>query len=165
MKVIIAGSRTYTNEHGDEVVFDDLQKLAFAVYESEFFITEVVSGTARGVGTLGEKIAEGIKVPVKRIPDLRGKNPLLLSYAIIAPIAHSMIALGLAALFGVSLGNTILLMVLAASASYIAVPAAVKHAIPEANPSVYVGLSLGLTFPFNVLVGIPLYSYLANSVL
>lgn len=68
MKVIIAGSRTYTNEHGDEVVFNDLQKLAFAVYESEFFITEVVSGTARGVDTLGEKIAEGIKVPVKRMP-------------------------------------------------------------------------------------------------
>jgi uncharacterized protein len=106
----------------------------------------------------------GIQV-ARRIPDLKGKNPLLLSYAIIAPITHSMIALGLAALFGVSLGNAILLMVLAASASYIAVPAAVKHAIPEANPSVYVGLSLGLTFPFNVLVGIPLYSYLANIVL
>lgn len=106
----------------------------------------------------------GIQV-AKRIPDLKGKSPLLLGYAILAPIVHSMIALGLAVLFGVNLGNAILLMVLAASASYIAVPAAVKHAIPEANPSVYVGLSLGLTFPFNVLVGIPLYSYLANIVL
>lgn len=106
----------------------------------------------------------GIQV-AKRIPDLKGKSPLLLGYAIAAPIVHSMIALGLAVLFGVTLGNAILLMVLAASASYIAVPAAVKHAIPEANPSVYVGLSLGLTFPFNVLVGIPLYSHIANIVL
>lgn len=106
----------------------------------------------------------GIQV-AKRIPDLKGKSPLLLGYAIVAPIVHSMIALGLAVLFGVTLGNAILLMVLAASASYIAVPAAVKHAIPEANPSVYVGLSLGLTFPFNVLVGIPLYSHIANIVL
>lgn len=106
----------------------------------------------------------GIQV-AKRIPDLKGKSPLLLGYAILAPIVHSMIALGLAVLFGVTLGNAILLMVLAASASYIAVPAAVKHAIPEANPSVYVGLSLGLTFPFNVLVGIPLYSHIANIVL
>lgn len=106
----------------------------------------------------------GLQV-AKRIPELKGKNPILLVYAILAPLVHSTVALGLCILFGVTLGNTILLMVLAASASYIAVPAVVKHAIPEANPGVYFGLSLGLTFPFNVLVGIPLYSYLAHSVL
>ena len=49
-------------------------------------------------------------------------------------------------------------MVLAASASYIAVPAVVRYAIPEADPSLYVSLSLGVTFPLNVLVGIPLYT-------
>jgi hypothetical protein len=53
-------------------------------------------------------------------------------------------------------------MVLAASASYIAVPAVIRHAIPEANPSLYFGMSLGLTFPFNILVGIPLYVYVAQ---
>ena len=53
-------------------------------------------------------------------------------------------------------------MVLAASASYIAVPAVVRYAIPEANPSLYVGLSLGITFPLNILVGIPVYVQLAG---
>lgn len=94
----------------------------------------------------------------KRIPELRGKSPVLIAYAIIAPLIHSALAVGLCVLFGVSLGNTILLMVLAASASYIAVPAVLKFAVPEANPSVYFGLSLGITFPFNVLIGIPLYA-------
>jgi hypothetical protein len=53
-------------------------------------------------------------------------------------------------------------MVLGASASYIAVPAALKLAIPEASPSLYLGLSLGLTFPMNIILGIPFYSYLAK---
>jgi hypothetical protein len=61
-----------------------------------------------------------------------------------------------------SLGDSVLLMVLASSASYIAVPAALKLAIPEASPSLYLGLSLGLTFPLNIILGIPFYSYLAN---
>jgi hypothetical protein len=57
------------------------------------------------------------------------------------------------------------LMVLAASASYIAVPAVLRFAIPEANPSLYFGLSLGLTFPLNILLGIPLYVSVAQAVL
>ena len=52
-------------------------------------------------------------------------------------------------------------MVLAASASYIAVPAVLRHALPEANPSLYFGLSLGVTFPLNILLGIPLYTFVA----
>lgn len=106
----------------------------------------------------------GLQV-AKRIPELRGKSPLLLGYAVVAPVVHSLAALGLCVLFGVTLGNTILLMVLAASASYIAVPAVIRHAIPEANPSIYFGLSLGLTFPFNVLVGIPLYTEIAKRII
>ena len=101
----------------------------------------------------------GLKV-AERIPDLRGKSPWLLAYAVAAPVIHSLAALVLCVLFGVGIGNSILLMVLAASASYIAVPAVVRHAIPEANPSVYFGLSLGITFPFNILIGIPLYTQL-----
>jgi len=66
---------------------------------------------------------------------------------------------------GVSAGNGALLMVLAASASYIAVPAVVRHAIPEANPSLYIGMSLGLTFPFNILIGIPVYVGIAHQAL
>lgn len=106
----------------------------------------------------------GLQV-AKRIPELRDKSPLLLGYAVVAPVLHSLAALGLCVLFGVTLGNTILLMVLAASASYIAVPAVIRHAIPEANPSIYFGLSLGLTFPFNVLAGIPLYTEIAKRIL
>ena len=103
----------------------------------------------------------GLKV-AERIPDLKDKSPMLLGYAVVFPLLHSMFALGLCLLFNVTVGNTILLMTLAASASYIAVPAVVRHAIPEANPSVYFGLSLGITFPFNILVGIPLYTQLAQ---
>lgn len=106
----------------------------------------------------------GLKV-AERFPDLRGKSPFLLAYAIVFPLIHSIAALALCLAFGVSVGNAILLMVLAASASYIAVPAVVRHAIPEANPSVYFGLSLGITFPFNILVGIPLYTELAQSLI
>ncbi|GAB4061843.1 sodium-dependent bicarbonate transport family permease [Uliginosibacterium sediminicola] len=96
---------------------------------------------------------------------LRGKSPWLLAYALGAPLVHASLALGLAVLGGLSVGNTTLLMVLAASASYIAVPAVVREAIPEANPSLYFSMSLGLTFPFNILIGIPLYASIAQSVL
>lgn len=93
---------------------------------------------------------------------LKGKSLLLIAYAIVGPIVHSLFALGLAFSLGMSLGDSVLLMVLASSASYIAVPAALKLAIPEASPSLYLGLSLGLTFPLNIILGIPFYSYLAN---
>ena len=62
-------------------------------------------------------------------------------------------------------GNRLLLAVLAASASYIAVPAVLRYAIPEANPAVYFGLSLGITFPLNILFGIPVYTTVAQQVL
>ena len=103
----------------------------------------------------------GIQV-AKNIPELKGKSPALLLYAILAPFAHSAVALLLCIVMGVSLGNTVLLMVLCASASYIAVPAALKHSVPEASSSIYLGLSLGVTFPFNVILGIPLYHAVAT---
>lgn len=103
----------------------------------------------------------GIQV-AKNIPELKGKSPALLLYAILAPLAHSAVALLLCIVMGVSLGNTVLLMVLCASASYIAVPAALKHSVPEASSSIYLGLSLGVTFPFNVILGIPLYHAVAT---
>ena len=101
----------------------------------------------------------------RHMGDLKGKSPWLLGYALLAPLAHATLALGLAKVLGLSVGDGALLMVLAASASYIAVPAVVRQAIPEANPSLYVGMSLGLTFPFNILLGIPLYSAVAQRVL
>jgi hypothetical protein len=101
----------------------------------------------------------------RNLPKVRGQSPWLLAYAVLAPLLHALLALGLAFAVGLPLGDTILLMVLAASASYIAVPAVLRHAIPQANPSLYFGLSLGLTFPFNILLGIPLYAALASWVL
>ena len=98
----------------------------------------------------------------KHAGGLRGMSPWLLVYAIAGPVCHAALALALSALFGIEAGNAALLMVLAASASYIAVPAVIRHAIPEANPSLYFGMSLGLTFPFNILLGIPLYITVAH---
>lgn len=93
----------------------------------------------------------------RNMGQLKGTSIWLLAYAIAAPLVHAALALALCLVVGISAGNGTLLMVLAASASYIAVPAVLRTAIPEANPSLYFGMSLGLTFPFNILIGIPLY--------
>ena len=98
----------------------------------------------------------------RNIGKLKGQSGWLLAYAVLGPLVHAALALLLGWALGMSVGNVALLMVLAASASYIAVPAVIRHAIPEANPSLYFGMSLGLTFPFNILVGIPLYTYMAQ---
>ena len=101
----------------------------------------------------------------RNIKGLRGKPPITLLYAIASPLSHALIALALCKLIGLPLGNTILLMVLASSASYIAVPAVLRHALPEVNPALYMGMSLGITFPFNIILGIPLYAMIAKLVL
>jgi hypothetical protein len=98
----------------------------------------------------------------RNLPEVRGKSTMVLAYAVLAPLLHASLALGLALVLGLSPGDGALLMVLAASASYIAVPAVLRHALPEANPSLYFGLSLGVTFPLNLLLGIPLYAYVAG---
>ena len=101
----------------------------------------------------------------RNIKGLKGKPPITLLYAIASPLSHALIALALCKLIGLPLGNTILLMVLASSASYIAVPAVLRHALPEVNPALYMGMSLGITFPFNIILGIPLYAMLAKLVI
>ena len=98
----------------------------------------------------------------KRIGELTGKSKNLIVFALLTPIAGSLLSLLAAINFNLSVGNATLLMVLTASASYIAVPAVVKDAIPNANPAIYLGLSLGVTFPFNIIFGIPLYNELAK---
>jgi len=98
----------------------------------------------------------------RSLPQVRGKSPWLIAYAVLGPLTHASLALMLSWLFKIPAGDATLLMVLAASASYIAVPAVLRHAIPEANPSLYFGLSLGVTFPLNIIFGIPLYSYFAQ---
>jgi len=94
----------------------------------------------------------------RNLPAVRKQSPWLLAYAVLGPLVHASLALGLAWMAQVPAGDAVLLVVLAASASYIAVPAVVRYAIPEADPSLYVSLSLGLTFPLNIVLGIPLYT-------
>lgn len=100
----------------------------------------------------------------RQLPELKRVHPALIGYGIVGPLVHGTIAMGLAALLGLPAGDTILLVVLAASASYIVVPAVLRHAVPEAQPGLYLGLSLGVTFVFNILVGIPLYTAVVQRV-
>jgi uncharacterized protein len=86
------------------------------------------------------------------------------AFAVLMPLIGASIGLGLGLLVGLSTGGVAMLMVLAASASYIAVPAAMRVALPQANPSIYLTLSLGVTFPFNLTLGIPIYIAIAQAV-
>nr|WP_290225096.1 sodium-dependent bicarbonate transport family permease [Trichocoleus desertorum] len=98
-------------------------------------------------------------VAAKRIKDLEKTGPFLISFAILIPIVNAGIGLLIAKLIGMPPGNALLFSVLCASASYIAVPAAMRLTVPEANPSLYISTALAVTFPFNIIFGIPLYLY------
>jgi hypothetical protein len=88
----------------------------------------------------------------------------LLSFAIGMPLFGACLAAFVCWMIKASLGDTALFITLAASASYIAVPAAMRLAVPDARPSIYLMMSLGLTFPFNLVLGIPVYVWLAQQV-
>lgn len=96
-------------------------------------------------------------VAAKRLNDLGSARLFLVSFGILMPIANAIVAILIARLLGLSEGDALLFAILCASASYIAVPAAMRLAVPEANPSLYVAMALAITFPFNIVVGIPLY--------
>lgn len=86
------------------------------------------------------------------------------AFGLVMPPIGAVFGLIAALVLGLSAGGAALMMTLAASASYIAVPAAMRVALPEANPSIYLTLSLGVTFPFNITVGIPLYVTVASMI-
>ena len=90
-------------------------------------------------------------------------RPGVLTFGVLMPVIGSAAGLAAGLLLGLSTGGVALFMVLSASASYIAVPAAMRVALPEANPSIYLTLSLGVTFPFNLTLGIPLYIAVASA--
>ncbi len=90
-----------------------------------------------------------------------GLGPI--AFGMLMPLVGSSLGLLGALAAGLSPGGAALLMTLSASASYIAVPAAMRVALPEARPSIYLTLSLGVTFPFNLTVGIPLYTALSTA--
>ncbi|MCH2076386.1 MAG: sodium-dependent bicarbonate transport family permease [Rhodobacteraceae bacterium] len=85
-------------------------------------------------------------------------------FGVLMPLVGASFGLGSGLLLGLSTGGIVLLMTLSASASYIAVPAAMRVALPEAKPAIYLTLSLGVTFPFNLVLGIPLYLAVATMI-
>lgn len=100
----------------------------------------------------------------RRIKSFKAVGPVLVAFGLIMPLIGAAMGIAVAHLFlGLDAGGIMLVAVLGASASYIAVPPAMRLAIPESNPSYYLTLALGITFPFNVVVGIPLYYAIAQS--
>ncbi|MEO1009180.1 MAG: sodium-dependent bicarbonate transport family permease [Planctomycetota bacterium] len=101
-------------------------------------------------------------VAARRLGDLRRSGVFLVAFALLAPPVQAAIGIVAARGLGLEPGDALLLSVLFGSASYIAAPAALRLALPAANPSLFVPLSLGVTFPFNIIVGIPLYAMLID---
>jgi uncharacterized protein len=95
----------------------------------------------------------------------QGMSGGLITFALVMPYISAGMAIPFGVMAGLSTGGLAVLMTLAASASYIAVPAAMRLALPEARPSIYLTLSLGITFPMNLTIGIPIYSEIAKFVL
>ena len=131
-----------TGEHGWEVLSPFTQDMFYGVLT--FFLLDM--------GLLA----------ASRIKDLQKTGFFLISFAILIPIVNAGIGLLIAKSIGMPQGDTLLFAVLCASASYIAVPAAMRLTVPEANPSLYVSTALAVTFPFNIIAGIPLYQYGIN---
>lgn len=96
-------------------------------------------------------------IAAKRIKDLSKTGSFLIGFSVFIPIINAIIGILISKVLEMGEGNGLLFAVLCASASYIAVPAAMRLTVPEANPSLYVSMALALTFPFNIIVGIPLY--------
>jgi uncharacterized protein len=98
-----------------------------------------------------------------RLGDLRRHGLRLVAFAVVAPLFLSLLGAGAGHLLGLSVGGVALMATLAASASYIAAPTAMRIAVPEANAALSITAALGITFPFNIVVGIPLYLKLAQA--
>lgn len=98
-----------------------------------------------------------------RFSEIRSVGWFMVTFGIALPVLHALIAIPLGHVSGLSLGGTAVLATMAASASYIAAPPAVRATLPDANPAYYLTLALAITFPFNIVVGIPLYFHLTDA--
>jgi uncharacterized protein len=128
-----------TGEHGWKVLSPFIQDMFYGVLT--FFLLDM-----------------GL-VAARRIRDLQRTGPFLIAFAILVPMLNAAIGILLAKAIHMPQGDALLFAVLCASASYIAVPAAMRMTVPEANPSLYISTALAVTFPFNISIGIPLYEY------
>ncbi len=104
-------------------------------------------------------------VAAQRLPSLKKAGSFLISFAILMPIFNALIGVLVARSLALDTGNAFLFVVLCASASYLAVPAAMRMTVPEARSSYYISTTLGLTFPFNIVLGIPIYMSLVNKII
>jgi hypothetical protein len=98
----------------------------------------------------------------RRLGDLRKAGPFLLAFGIVAPLINGTVGALAGTAVGLSIGGTMLLATLSASASYIAAPAAMRMAVPEARPALSLATALGITFPFNIAIGLPLFLAIAR---
>ncbi|GDY21053.1 sodium-dependent bicarbonate transport family permease [Verrucomicrobiota bacterium] len=113
-------------------------------------------------GVLALFLLEMGTVAGRRIEDLRKVGPFLLGFGVVMPLLHGCLGVWLGKISGLELGGATLMGVLAASASYIAAPAAIRMSLPDANPTLYLTSSLAITFPFNIALGIPIYFEVAR---
>jgi uncharacterized protein len=113
-------------------------------------------------GVLALFLLEMGMVAARRFGDLRKVGLFLVGFGVVMPVVHGVIGILLGHLVGLSLGGSMLMGTLAASASYIAAPAAMRLSLPEANPTLYLTAALTITFPFNITLGLPLYYGLAR---
>jgi hypothetical protein len=101
-------------------------------------------------------------VAARRFQDFKKAGAFLIGFALVMPVLHGALGVVLGQAAGLSIGGATVLGTMAASASYIAAPIAVRTALPEANPGYYVTASLAVTFPFNLSLGLPLYFAIAK---
>lgn len=123
-------------------------------------IAPVFEGAFRGVLCLF--LLDMGLVAAKRLKDGRSLTPRLIALAVGIALVNGTLGVLLGGLLGLDAGTAAALGILAGSASYIAVPAAMRLALPQADPGLYLGMSLAVTFPFNILIGIPIYVWLAQ---
>lgn len=114
-------------------------------------------------GVLALFLLEMGLIAAGQVKALRERGVFLVTYGLLVPVPMATVAALVGWSIGLSPGGTTLLAVLGGSASYIAAPAAIRIALPEANPSLSLAASLGVTFPFNIFVGIPIYFAIANA--
>ncbi len=104
-------------------------------------------------------------VAAQRLPGLKKAGSFLIFFAVLIPLLNAVLGVFVAKALLLEPGNALLFAVLCASASYLAVPAAMRMTVPEAKASYYISTTLGLTFPFNIVIGIPLYMGLVNNII
>ncbi len=100
----------------------------------------------------------------RRLGAIKQAGLFLIGFGILLPLFNACLGIAISSLIGLNQGNAFMFTVLCASASYIAVPAAMRIAVPEANPGIYVPVALAITFPFNIMVGLPLYYYVLERI-